>query len=882
MAAKKKILFFLLAWLTGYSYIANAQQGNIWYFGINAGLDFNVTPPRTLTNGAMTTFEGCATICNKKGQLLFYTDGIKVYDRLHTVMPNGSGLLGNSSSTQSAIIVPNPGDSNIYYIFTADCAENSFVNGYNYSVVDMRLNNNLGNITAQKNIPLYKPCTERLTAVKAANGIDYWVITKGLNNNSFLAYKIDCSGINVTPVISNTGRVHTYDPDKYVGTGQMKVSPDGRKLSLPILWPVTLVQLFDFDNNTGIVSNAIDLPDFNPGIGHIYGVEFSPNSKLLYVSTVFDNSIHQYDITSGNATAINASRYVIGTSRFFPNALQLSPDKRIFIAFSQSSAVSVINNPNVYGAGCNFSLGSIDLAERLCWIGLPAYISSFFDESKHVDFISTYADCHTNLDGSTDLIGNLKWKWDFGDGTIDSGQHIRHVFKQPGSYDVTLKLFTSAATCGPDITDSFTTIKTVVIGADIFAVDYSFTETCVNQPVQFSDSTILTSGNIISRIWDFGDGSTKSTLLNPVHTYSNTGIYNVKLLVTTSGICKSDSMIKQVFVGTRPVTSFSAVNGCMNQPLQFTDNSTGSSTPVSGWKWAFGDGGTANVKNPLHLYKNYGNYNVQLQVSSYGCLSNVIITQPVIIDSKPEVIADYRFPCLDQPTVFSSTASNVFGNIISTIWLFGDNTNSTLNNPIHQYLDTGRFNASYKVVTENGCVTTLIKNIRVVKAVANAGPDSITIINQPIQLNGSGGGIYSWTPAANLNNAAIPNPVAILQNNTNFTLLTTSTEGCTATDKVFIKIVPAFDILVPNAFTPNGDGVNDKLKPSGIGIDHLNYFKIFNRAGEQVFFGKTFNDGWNGKFHDALQPQGSFVWIVQGVDIYRNLINRKGSSVLLH
>ncbi|MEI7736880.1 MAG: hypothetical protein WCI49_15535, partial [Ferruginibacter sp.] len=304
MAAKKKILFFLLAWLTGYSYIANAQQGNIWYFGINAGLDFNVTPPRTLTNGAMTTFEGCATICNKKGQLLFYTDGIKVYDRTHTVMPNGSGLLGNSSSTQSAIIVPNPGDSNIYYIFTADCAENSFVNGYNYSVVDMRLNNNLGNITTQKNISLYKPCTERLTAVKAANGIDYWVITKGLNNNSFLAYKIDCSGINVTPVISNTGRVHTYDPDKYVGTGQMKVSPDGRKLSLPILWPVTLVQLFDFDNNTGIVSNAIDLPDFNPGIGHIYGLEFSPNSKLLYVSTVFDNSIHQYDITSGNATAI--------------------------------------------------------------------------------------------------------------------------------------------------------------------------------------------------------------------------------------------------------------------------------------------------------------------------------------------------------------------------------------------------------------------------------------------------------------------------------------------------------------------------------------------------------------------------------------------------
>jgi hypothetical protein len=172
MAFTKKISFFLLIGLTGCFFSVYAQEGNIWYFGINAGLDFNVTPPKAITDGAISTYEGCATICNKKGQLLFYTDGIKVYDRTHHTMPNGTGLLGNSSSTQSAIIVPNPGDSNLYYIFTADCAENAFADGYTFSVVDMRLNNHLGNVTAQKNISLYKPCTERLTAVKAANGID--------------------------------------------------------------------------------------------------------------------------------------------------------------------------------------------------------------------------------------------------------------------------------------------------------------------------------------------------------------------------------------------------------------------------------------------------------------------------------------------------------------------------------------------------------------------------------------------------------------------------------------------------------------------------------------------------------------------------------------
>ena len=251
MAALKKIFVFLVFWLIIFSNTAKAQRANIWYFGINAGLDFNFSPPRALTDGSILTYEGCTTITDKRGQLLFYTDGVKVYDRSHKMMPNGGGLLGNNSSTQSAIIVPNPGDSNIYYIFTSDCSENSFVNGYNFSVVDMKLNNGMGNVTAQKNVNLYKPCTERLTAVKAANGIDYWVITKGLNDNRFTVYKIDCKGINLTPVISNAGLAHDFDSTQYVGTGQMKASPDGKKLCLPLLWPVTLVQLFDFDNNTG-------------------------------------------------------------------------------------------------------------------------------------------------------------------------------------------------------------------------------------------------------------------------------------------------------------------------------------------------------------------------------------------------------------------------------------------------------------------------------------------------------------------------------------------------------------------------------------------------------------------------------------------------------
>ena len=421
MSSVTKNIFALIFFITGFVITASAQEGNIWYFGQGAGLDFNVNPPQPLTNGVLNTNEGCATICNKNGALLFYTDGVTVYNKNHQAMPNGTGLLGNSSSTQSAIIIPNPGDTNLYYIFTADCSENLFVNGYNFSVVDMRLNGGSGNVTAQKNIGLYSPSSERLTAVKAANGIDYWVITKGFNNNRFTVYKIDCNGINLTPVISDVGVVHTDNQAQFSGAGAIKVSPDGKKVCVAITWPNAMAQLFDFDNITGKLSNPIDITGYSPGYCFIYGVEFSPNSKLLYISTALQRSFNQYDISSGNAATINASKYTINTAPDYSHALQLSPDKRIFLA-TQSSKVSTIENPDVYGPGCNFLRGSIDLAGRSYVAGFPAYIASFFDVTNHIDFTNSFVDCHVQFNGSTDLSGNLNWNWDFGDGTFATGQ----------------------------------------------------------------------------------------------------------------------------------------------------------------------------------------------------------------------------------------------------------------------------------------------------------------------------------------------------------------------------------------------------------------------------------------------------------------------------
>ena len=127
------------------------KEANIWYFGEYAGIDFNTGTPVALTNSAMSQGEGCASISDSAGNLLFYTNGIKVWDKNHLEMPNGNNLLGHNSSTQSAIIVKKPRSSILYYIFTTDAAHNNLQNGFNYSIVDMSEQNGNGDVVSKNN-----------------------------------------------------------------------------------------------------------------------------------------------------------------------------------------------------------------------------------------------------------------------------------------------------------------------------------------------------------------------------------------------------------------------------------------------------------------------------------------------------------------------------------------------------------------------------------------------------------------------------------------------------------------------------------------------------------------------------------------------------------
>jgi len=404
-------------------------------------------PPVALTDGALNTYEGCASICDPNGNILFYTDGMTVYNKQHQVMANGTGLLGHSSSTQSAIILPWPEQNDLYYILTSGEHSSGGHSGYNYSVVDITKNSGLGEIII-KNQLLYSPATEKLTATLHANGIDWWVITKSPGDNSFYSYLITKNGISTAPIKSNAGSVHTNL------TGCMKLAPNGKKLAVT----ANLVpEVLDFDNRTGIISNGVRLTSQNS----VYGLEFSANSQFLYCADMVADQINQFDLTSyTDATSLEATRETITPAGYAnrPMGMQLGPDGRIYVAsinIPLPTTLDVINFPEQKGTACGFEENAVDLNGRSIGFMLPNMIfPPFTPPSFTVDASISITDpCQreVQLSASSNQMSNISYTWDLGNGTNSSLKEPKAFYPfSKDAFDITLEVTADVPTAnGP-------------------------------------------------------------------------------------------------------------------------------------------------------------------------------------------------------------------------------------------------------------------------------------------------------------------------------------------------------------------------------------------------------------------------------------------------
>jgi gliding motility-associated-like protein len=524
------------------------REGETWCFYSNVKLEFHggnpgySTLPSTLPYG-----KGCSSISDQDGNLVIYSDGKRLWDRNSSLLT--SLLNGDLGSTQSSLIVPQPGGGKKYFIFTIDLLKPA-TKGLNFSSI------NLTTATTNDTLPerrLLNQTSEKLTGVKHANGRDYWVVAHDWGNNSFIAYKVTNAGVDSLPVISNVGMIHSGSSASRNSVGYMKLSPDGSKLALAIMG-ANMIEWFDFNTQTGHVSTARQIP--SPDIWSPYGVEFSPDGSKLYFTTVnattnSSNSLYQVDLAGGTAPVLlNRLAHDI-------TALQIAVDGKVYCARYKNSYLSVIENPNRPDTACNLKEDGISLTGSLKMNGLPNLIQSFFDiPAITFDTKCEGDDTYFYL---TNPVNIDSIRWDFGDpasGSGNSGGNIQpfHVFSASGSYFIKAKEWFQGRSFETSVN---VTIK--ILPPKSFEPDSLY--------ILSNSAIMLDAGpNMETYLWQDGSSAQKLEVSEPAY-------YNVT--ITDSNCCQQSDTIHIILLDLLVPNAFSPNNDLLNDRFHVIGPSSG-------------------------------------------------------------------------------------------------------------------------------------------------------------------------------------------------------------------------------------------------------------------------------------------------------------------
>ncbi|MFI1743506.1 T9SS type B sorting domain-containing protein [Thalassobellus sediminis] len=903
---KKLIVVFLF--INSIFCFAQKEASN-WYFGNNAGITFNndgsVT---TLSDGKLSTIEGCATISDKNGNLLFYTDGITVYNRNHTVMERG--LFGDPSSTQSAIIVPKPGDPNIYYIFTIDTTVrvNDTDFGFNYSIVDMTLNSGLGEVTL-KNSNLLEDSSEKISAVvKDCISQSIWVITLADPTgaptniyNTFHAFEISTTGINTKPVSSSFPDLNIDDQ-----RGYLKLSPDGTKMACAN--PRNGLYLFDFDASTGIVSSESKLNiigrNRNP-----YGVDFSPNSQLLYVHASndffdFDNpsnnnipsnhssSLIQYNILSSN---IDASAIIIDDRQLYRGGLQLGPDGKIYRALSATynsgtSHLGVIKDPNNLGLACNYIHNAINLAPNTSSQGLPPFITSFFSEK--IDIIDsnsnifstslslcdedTYTLTSPNISGATYI-----WKRN---NVILPENDFDLIVSQDGLYEVFIAPNTGE--CDKNLEgQAKVTFNTnpvaynyTLIQCDEDGISGGFTRFNLNEAtthltgnieglsVKFYTDTARTNEIINTNSYNYNADNPKAIYIKVIDDLTNcfdTSELTLNLNITqfnsftASPLC--DEINSEDGINTFNLNDITSEIQSLNNitfPIIYYETYDDALLEKNGL-------GTSFINTNPYTQTIYAR--IENENNCFG-ISEVYLT----INKLPEIeIEDFSYYCLNKyPKTITINAGliNDSPSNYSYNWSTGEvsynieiNKTGTYNVTI-----TNKFTgcSKYRTITVEPSNTATYNNINIVDV----------SINNTITVFVSGEGTYEFG-LLNENNILL----RTYQESNIFENVSPGIYTVIVNDiKNNCGSVPQKVSVIgfPKVFTPNGDGFNDTWQVQGVSgmFQPKSKILIFNRFGKLIKELDPLGEGWNGLFNGEVLPSDDYWFYVTLQDgrIFKN------------
>ena len=431
----KRLTILLFLCLFSNQLIAQ-KQANIWGFW-DYQLDFNEGSPVVKSEFANNLNRGMGIISDENGSLLFYTDGYSVWNKNHELMPNGTDLIPSAGSpaVQESIIIPKPGADNECFIFTVDPWNGQQGSGLYYSVVNLSLEEGLGDVTS-KGVKVVGNTTNKISATMHSNGQDIWLMIHLHNTNFYYSFLITSAGLSGNQVLNQIGKAHGF------WDGQLKFSPDGKKAACSRGHPYadkSTFDLFDFDNSTGILSNALSF--VLPGDGQSEGIEFSPDAKKLYVVQA-GGGLHQFDLIDPSFEAISGSRILLHKELYNNfRQMQLGPDNNIYITKGGGGGgtnhLGVISNTNAKGPDVLVEDNGLYLEGGNSFVNFtPNFIQDYFFKTSFTFENSCQAKPTIFKITNDHQLDSVKWF--FGEGSTSTSLNPEFTYNVAGSYQVEL------------------------------------------------------------------------------------------------------------------------------------------------------------------------------------------------------------------------------------------------------------------------------------------------------------------------------------------------------------------------------------------------------------------------------------------------------------
>lgn len=477
-----------------------------------------------------------------------------------------------------------------------------------------------------------------------------------------------------------------------------------------------------------------------------------------------------------------------------------------------------------------------------------------------------------------------KWTWNYGDGnsvTILNGNTFTHNYNAASNYTATLQVETDKGCVSP------VTLKDILIHT-VPVAEFVPPDICVSDvAIPIMDASTISSGNVTSWQWNFGDNNSTpgnpntSTAQNGSHHYTLPGDYTAQLIATSADGCRDTVQHTFTVNGAVLTPNFTVENTgalCSNKSIIIKDASqvdAGNIIRVEIF-WDAGndltnktiDNSPAAGKTYTHTYPEFGSPATKDYSIRYDVYSGVIcvrsISKTIILLATPTLSFDAALPVCSNTPAFQLTQAQLQNGLPGTGIFTGNGVSSSgIFDP--DVAGEGTHTITYTYTGDNGCVNSKQQTIEVFPTpVADAGPDRFVLEGGKVMLTpkliNNIPVSYAWTPPTGLSNPAIANTDASPIADQIYTLTVTSDKGCETTDQVFVKLLLA--PVIPNIFSPNGDGIHDKWE-----IGYLESYpgcvvQIYNRYGQLIFKIVNYTTPWDGKINGQDAPVGTYYYII--------------------